>query len=164
VPNHATCTWSRLAWPRSSSPSSIPSNPCTTARSKPPARCSSPNRRHLCHSERSEESAPILNSVFCILCSEFVTFRKPAPLLALVSGQLQFAQFGGGAAMSSAVNGSDLVILGIVVPVDQFVIYGGPDIKTPADLKGKKLGVVAGGGSEDNIAMRAGIRYLGMDP
>ncbi|HEX6512736.1 MAG TPA: ABC transporter substrate-binding protein, partial [Chloroflexota bacterium] len=83
---------------------------------------------------------------------------------ALVSGQIQFAQFGGGAAMSSAVNGSDLVILAVVVPVDQFVIYGAPDIKTGADLKGKKLGVVALGGSEDNIAMRSGIRYLGMDP
>ena len=88
----------------------------------------------------------------------------PASAAALIAGQLQFAQFGGGAAMSSVVNGSDLLILAIVVPVDQFVIYAAPDIKTGADLKGKKLGVVALGGSEDNIAMRSGIRYLGMDP
>ncbi|HLG70217.1 MAG TPA: ABC transporter substrate-binding protein [Chloroflexota bacterium] len=88
----------------------------------------------------------------------------PNAAAALISGQLQFAQFGGGAAMSSAANGADLVILAIVVPVDQFVIYGAPDIKTGADLKGKKLGVVALGGSEDNIAMRAGVRYVGLDP
>jgi NitT/TauT family transport system substrate-binding protein len=88
----------------------------------------------------------------------------PASAAALISGQLQFAQFGGGAAMSAAVNGSDLVILTIMVPVDQFVIYGGPAIKTPQDLKGKKLGVVALGGSEDNVAMRSALRSLGMDP
>jgi len=88
----------------------------------------------------------------------------PAAAAALTAGELQFAQFGGGAAMSAAANGSDLLMLAIVVPVDQFVIYAAPDIKTGADLKGKKLGVVALGGSEDNIAMRSGIRYLGMDP
>jgi NitT/TauT family transport system substrate-binding protein len=88
----------------------------------------------------------------------------PAAAAALTAGELQFAQFGGGAAMSAAANGSDLIMLAIVVPVDQFVIYAAPDIKTGADLKGKKLGVVALGGSEDNIAMRSGIRYLGMDP
>src|SRR5438034_5844746 len=35
---------------------------------------------------------------------------------AMVSSQIQFAQFGGGAAMSAAANGSDLVILGVLIP------------------------------------------------
>jgi NitT/TauT family transport system substrate-binding protein len=83
---------------------------------------------------------------------------------AMVSGQIQFAQFGGGAAMASAVNGSDLLILAVIIPRHQFVIYGGPDVKTPADLKGKKVGVVSLGGSEDHISVRQGLRYAGVDP
>ena len=88
----------------------------------------------------------------------------PTATAAMISGQVQFAQFGGGAAMSAAANGSDLVILGIVVPVDQFVIYGNNEVKTQADLKGKKIGVVALGGSEDNIAVRNGLAHVGLDP
>jgi NitT/TauT family transport system substrate-binding protein len=88
----------------------------------------------------------------------------PTATAAMVAGQVQFAQFGGGAAMIAAANGSDLVILAIVVPVDQFVIYGTQDVKTSADLKGKKIGAVALGGSEDNIAVRSGLQYVGLDP
>ena len=88
----------------------------------------------------------------------------PTATAAMISGQVQFAQFGGGAAMSAAANGSDLVILAVVVPVDQFVIYGNSSIKSPADLKGKKIGVVALGGSEDNIAVRSGLTHAGLDP
>jgi NitT/TauT family transport system substrate-binding protein len=88
----------------------------------------------------------------------------PNATAAMISGQIQFAQFGGGAAMSAAANGSDLVILAIVVPVDQFVIYGNSSVKSQADLKGKKIGVVALGGSEDNIAVRSGLTHAGIDP
>ena len=66
--------------------------------------------------------------------------------------------------MSAAANGSDLIILAIVVPVNQFVLDVAPAIKSTADLKGSKLGVVALDGSEDNIALRYGLRHLHLDP
>ncbi len=88
----------------------------------------------------------------------------PTAAAAMISGQIQFAQFGGGAAMSSAANGSDLMIVTVMIPVYQFVLYVAPDIKSATDLKGKKVGVVALGGSEDHISMRAGLGHLGLDP
>jgi len=88
----------------------------------------------------------------------------PAAAAAMVSGQVQFAQFGGGAAMSAAANGSDLVILAVMIPVNQFVIEGSADMKSPADLKGKKIAVVSLGGSEDNISLRSGLHSIGLDP
>jgi NitT/TauT family transport system substrate-binding protein len=89
----------------------------------------------------------------------------PASTAALIAGQVQFSQVGGGAAVSAAVAGADLAVLAIVGPVNASIIEAAPNIKTGADLKGKKIGVtsLAGGGDTD-IAMRVGLQLLGLDP
>ena len=72
----------------------------------------------------------------------------PASTAALLAGQVQFSQVGGGAAMTAAAGGADLVVLAVNSPVVASVLEAAPSIKTGADLKGKKIGLtsLAGGG------------------
>jgi NitT/TauT family transport system substrate-binding protein len=82
---------------------------------------------------------------------------------ALVAGQVQIADAGGSEALSAVANGADLVVIGTVSPVYAYVLEVTPDIQSPADLVGKKLGVATFGGSAD-IATRVVLRQYGIDP
>lgn len=82
---------------------------------------------------------------------------------ALVSGQVQVAHAGGSEALSAIANGADLVVLGVTSPVYPYVLEVSPEIASPADLPGKKLGVATFGGSAD-IATRLALRQSGIDP
>jgi ABC-type nitrate/sulfonate/bicarbonate transport system substrate-binding protein len=82
---------------------------------------------------------------------------------ALLSGQVQLAQVGGSEALAAAVEGGDLKVLGVEGPVYSFKLEVAPDIKTPADLKGKKVGVSRIGSSSDTVT-RLGLRKIGLDP
>jgi len=82
---------------------------------------------------------------------------------ALLSGQLQLAHLGGSEVLSAASRGADLVVLANVAPVYPYVFMVAADIKTPADLKGKKVGISNPGGSAD-IATRQGLKQVGIDP
>jgi len=84
-------------------------------------------------------------------------------IAALVSGQTTFSQGGGSEALSAAVRGADLVLLGNLVPVYPYVFEVPNDIRTITDLKGKKVGVSAPG-SQSDIATRLGLRRNGLDP
>lgn len=60
---------------------------------------------------------------------------------ALLSGQTQIALVGGSGVLSAVSQGADLVVLGTLLGVYPYVFEASADIQTPADLKGKRVGV-----------------------
>lgn len=82
---------------------------------------------------------------------------------ALLSGQVQFIQSGASAALSPWLDGANLTILTVMIPVYSYLLEANASIKTPADLKGQKLGVSSLGDSSD-LATRVALRKVGLDP
>jgi NitT/TauT family transport system substrate-binding protein len=80
----------------------------------------------------------------------------------LLGGDVQIVMGGGSEALGAAAGGADLVILGTTVPKYTVILEVAPGIKTPADLKGKTLGVPAARGTVD-IATRVGLKSLGVE-
>lgn len=86
-----------------------------------------------------------------------------ASMATLISGKVQFGNLGGSAVLTAAAAGADVVMLGSDSPVMPYKFYVPPDIKTAADLKGKKvdLGTI---GSAVDVATKLGVKQLGLDP
>src|SRR5215470_11504429 len=76
-------------------------------------------------------------------------FMGGSPLInsAILSGEFPIGYTGGGAVISSRLAGSDLVAIAEPLPVLTIDGWARPDIKTIADLKGKRLGVTRFGAS-----------------
>ncbi|HLG71744.1 MAG TPA: ABC transporter substrate-binding protein [Chloroflexota bacterium] len=88
--------------------------------------------------------------------------ESPA-VAALLSGEVQVIQGGGGGTLASAAQGSDLMILSNVEPYFNFLFVVSNSIQTPADLKGKKLGIAPPGGAVWT-ATRLTLQRLGLNP
>jgi NitT/TauT family transport system substrate-binding protein len=84
-------------------------------------------------------------------------------IAALLSGQIQIADAGGGEVLASAVGGSDAVVIAAVTPVYTGKLYVTSDIKTAAELKGKKVGIALPGGTGDQT-LRLALTKLGLQP
>ncbi len=82
---------------------------------------------------------------------------------ALIAGDVQIAQLGGSEVLSAAAEGADVAVIGMLAGVYPFVFEVSANIRTPADLKGRKVGVSSFGSSSD-IATRVGLRGIGLDP
>jgi NitT/TauT family transport system substrate-binding protein len=82
---------------------------------------------------------------------------------ALIANQVQVAQVGGSEVMAANAGGADLVVVAQLAGVYPFVLEVKADIKTVADLKGRKVGVSNPGSSSD-IATRAALKKMGLDP
>ncbi|MDE3112952.1 MAG: ABC transporter substrate-binding protein [Chloroflexota bacterium] len=82
---------------------------------------------------------------------------------ALISGNTQIFQGGGSETLSADAQGADLVVVGNIVPIYPYVFMSPADIKTVADLKGKKVGASSVGSTSD-IATRVGLAKEGIDP
>lgn len=82
---------------------------------------------------------------------------------ALLSDEVKFAAMGGSESLAAAVNGADLVALATLSPVYPYKLEVRNSIKSPEDLKGKKLGISRIGSSSDS-ATRAALRKLGLNP
>jgi NitT/TauT family transport system substrate-binding protein len=82
---------------------------------------------------------------------------------AIISNQVQVAQVGGSEVMSANAEGADLVVVAQLAGVYPFVLEVAAPIRTVADLRGKKVGVSAPGSSSD-IATRAALKRMGLDP
>jgi len=82
---------------------------------------------------------------------------------ALLASQIHIGQFGGSEALSAVAGGADLVLVGNMAPVYPYILYAQKNIKTVADLKGKKVAISNAGGSSD-IATRAALKANGLDP
>jgi ABC-type nitrate/sulfonate/bicarbonate transport system substrate-binding protein len=82
---------------------------------------------------------------------------------ALISGNTQVGNFGGTEVMSAVAAGSDMVAIALFVPVTPWQLLAKTDYKTPADLKGKVVGVASIGGSAYIAAVTA-LQKMGLDP
>jgi len=88
---------------------------------------------------------------------------SPTLIATLNSGDVQFGYTGGTATLGSAVGGLDIKMIAAFANRVQTDLVVRPDIKTPADLKGKRIGVTSIGGSGWMSAM-LGLEQLGLSP
>lgn len=89
--------------------------------------------------------------------------RGAAPVLAFVSGTVEFGAFGGPSAIAAALRGSDLVLVAAKPNFMVMSIWTRKDspIKSLADLKGKTIGVSLAGSSTHTIG-RLALRKAGI--
>ena len=71
-----------------------------------------------------------------------LVYIQGSPILtaAMVSGQVPLSFIGGGAIVASAVGGADTVYLACGINTLYWRMFSTADVKTVADLKGKRLG------------------------
>jgi NitT/TauT family transport system substrate-binding protein len=82
---------------------------------------------------------------------------------ALIAGDLSVAGVGASRIVASALEGSGLRILAATNNRQPYKLIVPANIKSPSQLKGKKVGVGAFGGLDDT-SMRFGLSQLGLDP
>src|SRR5438093_9772474 len=80
---------------------------------------------------------------------------------ALLAGQTQIAHIGGSVALTTTAGGGDVVVVANTGPVWPYQLYVAADIKTPADLQGKKIAIAGVGGTFD-IGVRTMLPKLGL--
>ena len=82
---------------------------------------------------------------------------------ALLSGEVDVSILGGIGPVRARLSGSDLLLIGATKPYFAGSIVVRPDIRSPADLRGARLGISAKGGNTDLMA-RAALPRLGLEP
>ncbi|MGZ8451577.1 MAG: ABC transporter substrate-binding protein, partial [Candidatus Binatia bacterium] len=87
----------------------------------------------------------------------------PALFATLATGQIQLANSGGSTALGAVVGGLDLKVIGTFTSRIPFDIVASSSIKDGKDLRGKRLGIQAIGGTIW-MAGLLGLEYLGLDP
>jgi NitT/TauT family transport system substrate-binding protein len=92
-----------------------------------------------------------------------VQIAGPTSVAAVLSGQVQVGHSGGSEVIGAAIQGGDVKIVAVQSPVFPFLLMVQPSIKTPADLKGKKLGISNPGGAADT-SLRIVLPKLGLEP
>ncbi len=81
---------------------------------------------------------------------------------ALIAGEVQILSTSGATAVAAALRGADLVLLGSM-GVLEYKLLALPNIRSPQELKGKRVGVSRYGSFAD-ISTRRILRYLGLNP
>jgi NitT/TauT family transport system substrate-binding protein len=94
---------------------------------------------------------------------ELVHASSILALQALLAGEVAIAQSVTDACVSSNLSGADTVFMGAILdkPLYSFIVNS--KIKTPQDLKGKRVGVTRFGATPDALA-RAMLKMWGLDP
>jgi len=69
-----------------------------------------------------------------------------------VSGDIDIA-LTGGAVINAILSGAELVYVALQVPTYAFSLYGRPEVKEVADLRGKTLGVITKGAASDHASI-----------
>jgi NitT/TauT family transport system substrate-binding protein len=88
----------------------------------------------------------------------------PAALAALSSGEVEFAEIGGGQAiMRSRARGLDVAIIGAISNTVAYQLVGSKSTRNLEDLKGKVV-AVTGAGAFSDFATRTFLRRKGIDP
>ena len=80
---------------------------------------------------------------------------------ALLGGSTQFATGSGTAPLQAYARGSDVTILAASYNKFPYAVVVKPDIRTPKDLRGKKIGILNFGGSND-IALQLALKEWGI--
>src|SRR6185369_1524224 len=84
-------------------------------------------------------------------------------LRALIAKDLEIASLSGSGLVQAALQGADTMIVSAAINGFIFKIFGAPEITSPAQLKGKKLGVSRYGATSD-FAVRLALRKWGLNP
>lgn len=82
---------------------------------------------------------------------------------ALVGGDVQFALAGSSGIMAAELRGADLVMIAGASNKFDFALLAIPEVRTPEDIRGKRVGISRFGSSSD-FAARTGLQRLGLDP
>ena len=97
------------------------------------------------------------------LDAQLIRARSDISIMALLSGEVSFAQTGATSVINSRLGGSDAVIVAGGTVSLPYWLVSQPGIKSPDQLKGKTVGVLAIGGTAYVVA-RFALRKLGLDP
>jgi NitT/TauT family transport system substrate-binding protein len=81
----------------------------------------------------------------------------------LLAGEAPMIQLGGNGTIQAALQGADCVNVLTLVPIIPQSLVVTPNIKTPEDLKGKRIGVSRFGALSD-LVVRRYLRKFGLDP
>jgi NitT/TauT family transport system substrate-binding protein len=84
-------------------------------------------------------------------------------LRALIAKDLQISSLSGSGLVQAALQGADTVLIAALINGFVFKVYSAPEISTPAQLKGKKLGVSRYGATSD-FAVRLALKKWGLNP
>ncbi|HZU05524.1 MAG TPA: ABC transporter substrate-binding protein [Chloroflexota bacterium] len=87
----------------------------------------------------------------------------PAGVAALVSGEVDVLIVGAASIVRAALQGSDAVLIAGTKNQLLGAIMGRPEIRTPAELRGRRVGV-ASRGSNSELVVRVGLQRNGIDP
>jgi len=82
---------------------------------------------------------------------------------AMLGGSAPIIQAGAIAALTANAAGGDVVIVGATGTVSPFRLMARPEIKQPADLKGKKAGITTFGSTSDQV-VRIALKQFGLEP
>jgi NitT/TauT family transport system substrate-binding protein len=87
----------------------------------------------------------------------------PAGVASLVSGEIDALIVGASSIVRSAIQGTDTVMIAGTKPQLLGAIMARPEIRTPQDLRGKRVGV-ATRASNSELVVRVGLQAHGIDP
>ena len=95
---------------------------------------------------------------------DLVLIRSAATITAaLLAGETPMIQLGGNGTIQAALQGADCVNVLTLVPLIPQSLMVTPNIKTPEDLRGKRIGVSRFGALSD-LVVRRYLRKLSLDP
>ena len=84
-------------------------------------------------------------------------------LRALIAKDLEIASLSGSGLVQAALQGADTVIISSAINGFIFKVFAAPEITSPAQLKGKKLGISRYGATSD-FAVRLALKKWGLNP
>jgi NitT/TauT family transport system substrate-binding protein len=84
-------------------------------------------------------------------------------LRALIAKDLQISSLSGSGLVQAALQGADTVLIAALINGFIFKVFAAPEIASPAQLKGKKLGVSRYGATSD-FAVRLALKKWGLNP
>jgi NitT/TauT family transport system substrate-binding protein len=84
-------------------------------------------------------------------------------LRALIAKDLQISSLSGSGLVQASLQGADTVLIAALVNGFVFKVFSAPEISSPAQLKGKKLGVSRYGATSD-FAVRLALKKWGLNP
>jgi NitT/TauT family transport system substrate-binding protein len=84
-------------------------------------------------------------------------------LRALIAKELQISSLSGSGLVQASLQGADTVLIAALINGFVFKVFAAPEISTPIQLKGKKLGVSRYGATSD-FAVRLALKKWGLNP
>jgi ABC-type nitrate/sulfonate/bicarbonate transport system substrate-binding protein len=82
---------------------------------------------------------------------------------AMIAGEVQVGTVGASAPVEARLGGADLVMIADTTPIMVFWVVGRPEVRSVADLSGKRVGVTRIG-TATHFGGRLALRHHGLDP